>query len=308
MFKFKSDNYICSNKNNIKILYEKLRINLLDYTINFFKNNNFIYIDPPILHEYIDNKNDTFDILIDNKPYTLNSSNAIYLLKYAAMFNKVFSISPCFRKETKLSNNHLFEFRMLEVEGFYLDFDNIINILFNYIKSYIENLLDIKEFSFLAERINNILINLRLNIITYSDFILYLNKKKYNINYGDDISNLEIDISFISKSPVFIVDYPTKLATWTALKKSINTSFAFNLLLPECYGELAEGCQRNNNYIFYQEKFASSNIKILNWYLEIIKENSNIRSGFGMGIERLLRWILNVKKISDILIFPRFAF
>lgn len=308
MFEFKSDNYICNNRNSMRILYEKLRINLLEYTINFFKTNNFIYVDPPILHEHIDNKNDTFDILIDNKLYTLNSSNAIYLAKYASMFNKVFSISPCFRKENKVSNSHLFEFRMLEVEGFYLNFDDIINILFNYIKSFIESLLDIKEFIFLLDRINNILINLRLNIITYNDFILYLNKKKYNINYGDDISNLEIDISFISKSPIFIVDYPTKLASWTALKKNKDTSFAFNLLLPEHYGELAEGCQRNNDYIFYQEKFTSANIKILNWFLEIIKENSNIRSGFGMGIERLLRWILNVKKISDTLIFPRFAF
>ena len=131
MFEFKSDNYICNNRNSMRILYEKLRINLLEYTINFFKTNNFIYVDPPILHEHIDNKNDTFDILIDNKLYTLNSSNAIYLAKYASMFNKVFSISPCFRKENKVSNSHLFEFRMLEVEGFYLNFDDIINILFN---------------------------------------------------------------------------------------------------------------------------------------------------------------------------------
>jgi asparaginyl-tRNA synthetase len=41
------------------------------------------------------------------------------------------------------------------------------------------------------------------------------------------------------------------------------------------------------------------------WYLDLRRYGSVPHGGFGLGIERLMRWILNSIDIKDTLPFPR---
>ncbi|MGZ5547690.1 MAG: amino acid--tRNA ligase-related protein, partial [Nitrososphaeraceae archaeon] len=41
------------------------------------------------------------------------------------------------------------------------------------------------------------------------------------------------------------------------------------------------------------------------WYLDLRRYGSVPHGGFGLGIERLMRWILNITDIKDTLPFPR---
>jgi asparaginyl-tRNA synthetase len=41
------------------------------------------------------------------------------------------------------------------------------------------------------------------------------------------------------------------------------------------------------------------------WYLDLRKFGSVPHGGFGLGIERLMRWITNVDDIKDTVLFPR---
>jgi hypothetical protein len=97
------------------------------------------------------------------------------------------------------------------------------------------------------------------------------------------------------------------MASWTALPKDHNIAYAFNLILPDQYGELAEGCQRNNDYKLFMHKFEQADIHVLNWYADAIKSSKTDRSGFGLGMERLIRWVTGSKKITDTVLFPRFT-
>ena len=131
--------------------------------------------------------------------------------------------------------------------------------------------------------------------------------EKYRLNLDDSVDLCLID-SFVSgflKSPIFIIDYPWKIATWTAKRKAAKTAYAFNLMLPDSYGELSEGCQRNNNADQIRYKLNCAKITNLEWYAASIEKMSGERSGFGMGIERLMRWIVGTEKISDVVYFPR---
>jgi asparaginyl-tRNA synthetase len=41
------------------------------------------------------------------------------------------------------------------------------------------------------------------------------------------------------------------------------------------------------------------------WYLDLRRYGSVQHGGFGLGIERLMRWILNINDIKDTVPFPR---
>ena len=107
------------------------------------------------------------------------------------------------------------------------------------------------------------------------------------------------------KDTVIIVDYPSKFATWTAEKKENGKSMAMNIMLSESYGELCEGCQRTNDVLLLQNKIRLAKADSIQWYVDAINKIETERSGFGLGIDRLVRWIIGADRISDTRFFPR---
>jgi asparaginyl-tRNA synthetase len=51
----------------------------------------------------------------------------------------------------------------------------------------------------------------------------------------------------------------------------------------------------------------SQNLKIedYQWYVDLRKYGSVPHSGYGLGIERFVKWILNLNHIRDTIPFPR---
>jgi asparaginyl-tRNA synthetase len=41
------------------------------------------------------------------------------------------------------------------------------------------------------------------------------------------------------------------------------------------------------------------------WYLDLRRYGSVVHSGFGMGVERVIRWMLRLSHIRDATLFPR---
>ena len=46
-------------------------------------------------------------------------------------------------------------------------------------------------------------------------------------------------------------------------------------------------------------------VKTYQWYVDLRKYGSVPHSGFGLGIGRLLKWVLNLDHIRDAVPFPR---
>lgn len=139
--------------------------------------------------------------------------------------------------------------------------------------------------------------------MTYDDFVS-------NLSTGDfdkctDISDIDYLISKQMKEIVIIVDYPTKFATWTSKKGENGKSVAMNILLPESYGELCKGCERTNDVSLLQNKIQFANADAIQWYVDSVKKIQTNRCGFGLGIDRLVRWGVGADRISDTRFFPR---
>ena len=275
------------------------------FTSKFFFDRDFVFVEPPVLHEAIPNKKAEIYVPLYEGKYSLSSSNALFMGMYASEFGKVFTISKCFRDESD-TLNHLVEFEILEVEMLNCTFDDMLEIIKSYLEFILERLLEsklIKAYAELVERIEQLRYDFVPRIITYDDFVEDLSSLDYNKNL--DISDIDYLISKQLKEVVIIVDYPTKFATWTSKKKENGKSIAMNILLPESYGELCEGCERTNDIDLLQNKLRFAKADAIQWYVDSVKKINDDRCGFGLGIDRLVRWIVGADRISDTRFFPR---
>lgn len=275
------------------------------FTNQFFFDRDFIFVDPPVLHEAIANKKSEIYVPLYNGKYSLSSSNALFMGMYASEFNKVFTISRCFRDERD-TLNHLVEFNILEAEMLNCSLDDMIELIQSYLEFILNRLLEsssIKASSNLMERIMRLRDELTLRIMTYDDFVSNLSEGDYD--KCRDISDIDYLLSKQLKEIVLIIDYPTKFATWTSKRKGNGKSIAMNILLPESYGELCEGCERTNDVDLLQSKIHLAKAEAIQWYVDSVKKIKTNRCGFGLGIDRLVRWIIGADRISDTQFFPR---
>ena len=282
-----------------------VRSNIERLTSPFFFDKGFIFVEPPILHEAITNKKSEIYLPMYNGMYSLSSSNALFMGMYASEFNKVFTISRCFRDECE-TLNHLMEFDILETEILNCTMDEMIQLIQSYVKFILDQLLDssdIKAFSSLLARIRKLKDEFNPRIMTYDEFVSNI--------YGNDydkclnISNVEYLASEYLKDIAIIVDYPTRYATWTSKSKGNGTNITMNLLLPESYGELCEGCERTNDVGLLQNKIHMAKAEPIQWYVDSVRKIQAERCGFGLGIDRLVKWIIGSEKIEDTRFFPR---
>lgn len=274
-------------------------------TDKFFFDRDFIFVEPPVLHEAIANKKSEIYVPLYNGKYSLSSSNALFMGMYASEFNKVFTISRCFRDEYD-TLNHLVEFNILEVEMLNCTMDDMIQLIQSYLEFVLSQLLkssSIKSFFKLTARIIKLKDELTPHIMTYDDFVSNLSEDDYDER--TDISDVDYLVSKQLKEIVIIVDYPTRFATWTSKNKGNGKSIAINILLPETYGELCEGCERTNDVELLQNKVRLAKVEPIQWYVDSVKKIKTDRCGFGLGIDRLVRWIIGADQISDTRFFPR---
>lgn len=307
---------MCDKKDNLyfkqitekQLLAQRVRSNVMLLIHQFFSSRGFTLVDPPILHEQILGKKHEIYLPLYGGKYSLNSSNALYMGAYAALFQRVYAISPTFRDEQD-SINHLVEFRMLEIEAAGLTFAELPALIERFIAFLLKELMaseSVQGNLALIRRISMLLDTFHPHAECYRDFILEIHcLGGPELEIGTDVSDLDYEVSKLLRSPVFITDYPRRLASWTAKPKNKDCALALNLLLPDTYGELCEGCERTNDVELLRYKMHCAGINCLQWYLDAIRQITVPRCGFGIGIDRLVRWIIGFPHVQDTVLFPR---
>ena len=302
-----TDNLKFARLNDEIIMAQRVRSAVLNAIHEFFAIEHFVWVDPPILHEQIPGKKHEIYLSQLDGRYSLNSSNALYLAAYSSIFERVCAISPTFRHEQD-SINHLTEFRMLEAEMLHVDFSELINfverLIVHVLKAVRRHEL-IHSDKILSERLDRLVADFRPKCITYDRFVEEIRRhERVEFDPDVDLSSIDYIISRYIEAPVFITHYP--FGTWTAARNPQDGSrLSFNLILPETFGELCEGCERTNDTARLENSMRCASITNLRWYIDSVKRIASKRAGFGLGIDRLVRWIVGAREIQSTVIFYR---
>jgi len=133
---------------------------------------------------------------------------------------------------------------------------------------------------------------------------------KREIQLGDDLNiESERELTKDATKPIFVVGYPLTIKPFYVKEnpQHSGSGLAADMLAPRGFGEITSGGLREDNILSITERIKKEGLDpaAYDWYLDLRNYGSVPHGGFGLGIERLMRWITNVGDIKETVPFPR---
>lgn len=296
----------------------RIQDEILSSIRDFLRNEGFIEILAPIIGPCTDpGIRGAKQLTIDYYGFKFKVMSSMILYKQMVIrcYPKIFSLSPNIRiepLETIHTKRHLTEFRQIDIESAYATCEDMICLAERLIQYVIDRVLENchNELKSLNRSIESPKIPFKR--YTYDEVINLLKSMGYNIKYGDEIPwNAEEAISLLNEYPFWIVNYPITARGFYYLEFDEKPGILkdFDLIYPNGYGEAISGGEREYRYDRVIERMirGGENPSNYEWYLELLKDGIPPSAGFGIGIERLTRYICGLEAIWDAVPFPKVA-
>ena len=271
-------------------------------------------------HKIVDYSKDFF-----GKKASLTVSGQLEAETLATALSRVYTFGPTFRAENSNTPRHLAEFWMIEPEMAFFDLDDDMDIQEDFVK-YLLNWALTKcrsDLEFFDKRIQPGLIESLEKVakakfvrISYTDAIAKLEeaekngaKFEFKPYWGCDIAT-EHERYLTEQmfgGQVMVFNYPKEIKSFYMKQNDDGkTVKAVDVLVPGI-GELIGGSEREENYekllkACEERKMDMSNYQ---WYLDLRRFGTVPHSGFGLGFERLIRYITGMENIRDVIPYPR---
>ena len=302
----------------------KIRTSMFKFLRQWFSDNDWMEITPPLIVKgSVEGGSTLFKLNYFDDVAFLSQSAQLYLEAMIFSLGPVWSLTSSFRAERSRTIRHLAEFSHLECESPWVSLKDLLQIQEKLVRSAIDKTIndrkeslkllkiDTSKFRDLAEPFHKITYDQAIEKLESLDFkISEIDGKSRTIRWGDDLNiDSERELTRKMMTPLFITEYPTKVKPFYVKENQDRpgTSLTFDLLGPQGYGELSSGGMREDNLPILSQRIKQTGLDPIDygWYLDLRKYGSVEHGGFGMGIERLLRWFIGIDDIKDSVLFPR---
>ncbi|MEK7681141.1 MAG: asparagine--tRNA ligase [Patescibacteria group bacterium] len=243
----------------------------------------------------------------------LSQSGQLYIEAAIASVGRCYDFGPVFRAEKSKTKRHLTEFWMMDAEAAFVDHDQNLQIqegLVRYIICYC--LKNCKEELVALERNVEPLqkADKPFTRYTYDQAIEKLRELGSDIKYGEDLGNDDEGLlTKDSEVPVFIEKWPKSIKPFYMKRDPNNAELVLNddLIAIEGAGEIIGGSQREDDFDLLLSRIKAEGLSEADyeWYTDLRKYGSVPHAGFGIGLERMVRWISGTEHIRECIPFPR---
>lgn len=293
----------------------KIRNEIIHAVNEFFYNNDFVKVDPPILTgSSAEGTTSLFHTKYFEEDAYLSQSGQLYMEAAAMAMGKVYSFGPTFRAEKSKTRRHLIEFWMIEPEMAFVEHEESLEIQEQFISHIVQSVIkrcenELKTLGRDVSKLENV--KAPFPRVSYDDAIKMLKEKGFDdIEWGDDFgAPHETAIAESFDRPVFITNYPKDIKAFY-MKPDPNREdvvLCADLIAPEGYGEIIGGSQRIDDLALMEQRYKEHGLTddAYKWYLELRKYGSVPHSGFGLGLERTVAWISGAEHVRETIPFPR---
>lgn len=243
----------------------------------------------------------------------LSQSGQLYIEAAIASVGRCYDFGPVFRAEKSKTKRHLTEFWMMDAEAAFVDHEENLKIQEGLVRFMIRYCLDNckEELAILGRDVEKLAkADAPFTRFTYEEAIKKLHELGSDIKHGEDLGN--DDEGLLTKDsdvPIFIEKWPKAIKPFYMKPDPNNPDIVLNddLIATEGAGELIGGSQREENADILLDRIKAEGLNQADyeWYLDIRRYGSVPHSGFGIGLERAVRWITGVEHIRETAPFPR---
>jgi asparaginyl-tRNA synthetase len=131
-----------------------------------------------------------------------------------------------------------------------------------------------------------------------------------NFEDGNDFGNSdETVLTRIFDTPIMVFNWPTKIKSFYMKEVEGNPDYVkgVDLLAPDGFGEVVGGSERETDINVLLRKIDEHGLdrNVFEWYLDLRRFGSVPHAGFGLGLERLVRWCCNLPHVRETIPFQR---
>ena len=291
----------------------KIRSEVMKYIHEFFDKQGFVEVSPPMfISSAVEGGATLFNVKAFDDTMYLTQSAQLHLEVLIYSLEKVYCAAPSFRAEKSRTIRHLTEFWHVESEEAFSTLDDLMSLeerLVSYVcqtvakkcRKHLEALgLDPKEIAKIRAPFPK---------ITYDEAIERLHKGGSELRWGEDFGfNEERAITEELGGPCFVYAYPKKIKAFyvKAYPDKPELVMSADMLVPRI-GELSTGGARvdDKEELIQNLKAFGLRPEDYEWYIDLRRFGTVPHTGMGMGVERLLAWMLNLESVMDTIPFPR---
>lgn len=292
----------------------RVKAELLRALRAFLEREDVLETTPPILSgNAAEGGAEAFQIDYFGRPGYLSQTAQLYLEALLFPHERVYALTPSFRAEKSRTPRHLTEYQHLEVELAWCDLPTLLDFEERMVCSVAHAVAERrpKELAELGRPPAELLaLAPPFPRLRYSEAIDRLAAQGFPVRWGSDLGTAEEKaLTLEERSPIFLTHFPKEIKAFYMLRSPDDdrTVEAADLLAPEGYGELIGGSCRETNVQTLTERIheVGAPVAEYEWYLDLRRHGSVPHAGFGLGVERLVRWILRREHIRDTTPFPR---
>lgn len=294
-------------------LVMRVRDEVTEFTREFFKSQGFIEVSPPMfISAAVEGGSTLFGLKYFDQDLYLTQSSQLYLEILIYSLEKVYCIAPSFRAEKSRTIRHLTEYWHIEGEWPFADMFDLMRfeeeLLAHVCRRAAEKCR--KEFSELGADIAKVAsVKTPFPKMTYTDALEKLRAKGFKKSWGEDFGyDDEKALADIVGGPFFVYDYPTAIKAFycKTYRDHPEVAMSADMLVPRI-GEISTGGAREDDkeVLIRRIREMGMSEKDYEWYLDLRRYGTVPHVGFGLGLERLLTWMLDLENIIDAIPFPR---
>ncbi|MFC6093064.1 asparagine synthetase A [Saccharothrix lopnurensis] len=250
--------------------------------------------------------------------YKLMTSAILYKQASLTAFDRIYCIAPNVRLEpleTSSTSRHLAEFHQIDVEVAGASREDAMTVAEELVRHVVRRVVEraAGELEVLGrdtDAFADLLSGAPFERRTHAGAVADLHGLGHGQNPDAEIDwEGEAVLSAKASRPFFLTDYPKGSRGFYDRESREHPGLLrnFDLLAPEGYGELCSGSEREHEYgaIIARMRETGENPAKYGWYLRMVRDGIPGSSGFGIGLERLTRYIAGLEHVWQATAYPK---
>jgi asparaginyl-tRNA synthetase len=295
----------------------KIRSTVFQAIDEYFKQTGFYEYHSPIFQSVqCEGGSDLFTVdYFDQKDVFLGQTWQLYAEPAIFSLEKIYTIAPSFRAEKSKTSRHLTEYWHAEMELAWADFDEIIVHGEALLKHIVKKVLDERkaELEILERDVKKLEPTVKKPFVrmTYTEALKILKDKcQMDVPWGKDLRTIEEEkLTELYDVPIICTHYPKQVKAFYMTEDPDDPKVVqgCDFLAPEGHGEIIGGSHREHDIEKVKKRLIEDgeDPKEYEFYLDTRRYGSVPHGGFGMGVERVIKWICGLDTIKDAIPFPR---